>query len=67
MNETAFLNADEKELIVSLEKDGWEPTDNPEGWKTRLSKAAANTLAKDHRMGIRITRNGFDGIKNPQG
>jgi predicted DNA binding CopG/RHH family protein len=28
-----------------------------------LSKAAANTLTKDQRMNIRITKNDLDGIK----
>jgi len=63
MNETAFLDAEEKELIESLEKDGWKSADDLDGWKARLSGAAANTLAKDCSMNIRISQNDLNGIK----
>ena len=63
MSETGFLDAEEQELIGTLETDGWESTADLEGWKTLLSKTAANTLAKDHRMNIRITKSDLDGIK----
>ena len=63
MNETSYLDIEERENIESLEKDGWKSTSNLENWKTLLSKTATNTLAKDHRMNIRITKNDLDGIK----
>jgi len=63
MNETGYLDTEEQGIIGSLEKDGWESTGNLEDWKTLLSKTATNTLAKDHRMNIRITKNDLDGIK----
>ena len=63
MNETNYLDIEEKKLITSLEKDGWKSTNDLEKWKTLLSKTATNTLIKDHRMNIRITKNDLDGIK----
>jgi len=58
-----YLDKEEQKLIESLESDGWKSTANLEDWKTLLSKTAANTLNKDQRMNIRITKNDLDGIK----
>jgi predicted DNA binding CopG/RHH family protein len=63
MNKKEFLDKEEQELIESLEKDGWQPTKNLENWKNILSKTATNTIAKDQRMNIRISKNDLDGIK----
>ena len=63
MNKQNYLDTKERESIESLEKDGWESAGDLEDWKTRLSKTATNTLTKDHRMNIRITKNDLDGIK----
>ena len=63
MNNVKFLDKEEQELIELLKNDGWEPTKNLAGWKTLLSKAASETLAKDQRMNIRISQNDLDGIK----
>ena len=63
MSKKKYLDKEELELIESLENDGWKPAKNLEGWQTLLSKAATNTLAKDQRMNIRITKNDLDGIK----
>jgi predicted DNA binding CopG/RHH family protein len=63
MKETEYLDSEEQELIESLENDNWKPAGDLEGWKTLLSKTAANTLTKDQRMNIRITKNDLDGIK----
>ena len=63
MNKQNYLDTEERELIESLEKDGWDSTGDLEGWKTRLSETATSTLTKDHRMNIRITKNDLDGIK----
>jgi predicted DNA binding CopG/RHH family protein len=56
MKETEYLDSEEQELIESLENDNWKPAEDIEGWKTFLSKTAVNTLAKDQRMNIRITK-----------
>ena len=64
MKEAKYLDSEEKELIESLEGDNWKSTGDIEGWKSLLSKTATNTLTKDQRMNIRITKNDLDGIKS---
>jgi len=63
MRETKYLDSEEQELIESLEGDNWESAGDIEGWKTLLSKTATDTLTKDQRMNIRVTKNDLDGIK----
>ena len=63
MNKVKYLDKEEQGLIESLERDGWEPVKDIENWKTLLSKTATNTLTKDQRMNIRITKNDLDSIK----
>ena len=63
MNRKKYLDREEKKLMESLERDGWKPTGDLEGWKTLLSKTARTTLTKDHRMNIRIAKNDLDSIK----
>ena len=63
MKKQNYLDTEERKTIESLEKDGWESTNDLESWKTLLSETATNTLTKDHRMNIRITKNDLDGIK----
>jgi predicted DNA binding CopG/RHH family protein len=58
-----YLDNEEQKLMESLEKDGWNSTKDLGGWKNILSKTAGNTLAKDQRMNIRISKNDLDGIK----
>jgi predicted DNA binding CopG/RHH family protein len=58
-----YLNNEEQKLMESLEMDGWKSTKDLDGWKSILSKTAANTLTKDQRMNIRISKNDLDGIK----
>jgi len=63
MKKSKFINKEEQQLIESLENDEWKSTENLDNWKNVLSKTAANTLTKDQRMNIRITKNDLDGIK----
>jgi len=63
MNQVKFIDNEEKKLIESLEKDGWKSAKNLEEWKAVLSKTASETLAKDQRMNIRVSKNDLDGIK----
>ena len=58
-----YIDTEERQLIESLENDGWKPVKDLENWKTLLSNTAASTLNKDQRMNIRITKNDLDGIK----
>jgi len=64
MRGTKYLNREEKALIESLEGENWRSVKDIEGWKSLLSKTATNTLTKDQRMNIRITKNDLDGIKS---
>jgi predicted DNA binding CopG/RHH family protein len=63
MSKKKYLDSEEQELIESLERDDWKPVKKLENWKNLLSKTASNTLAKDQRMNIRITKNDLEGIK----
>lgn len=63
MSEVDYFDVEEQELIQSLESNGWKPVGDLDEWKTALSAAATKTLAKDHRMNIRITKSDLDGIK----
>jgi predicted DNA binding CopG/RHH family protein len=63
MNKEKYLNNEEQTLMESLENDNWKSTNDLNGWKTRLAETATNTLTKDQRMNIRITKTDLDGIK----
>jgi len=63
MSKKKYLDREEQKLIESLDRDEWKPTEDLEGWRTLLSKTAANTMSKDQRMNIRLTKNDLDGIK----
>jgi len=63
MKEVKYLNKEEQKLIETIENGEWKSTKDLDGWKTLLSKTAANTLTKDQRINIRITKNDLDGIK----
>ena len=63
MIKNKYLDNEEQELMESLEKDDWKPAGDIENWKALLSQTAANTLTKDQRMNIRITKNDLDNIK----
>ena len=58
-----YLDRKEQELINSLEMDKWKSTNSLAEWKTLLAETATNTLTKDQRMNIRITKNDLDRIK----
>ncbi|MDR2476940.1 MAG: antitoxin [Treponema sp.] len=63
MTGAKYIDAGERAAIESLKNGEWESTKDLESWKDALSAAAANTLSKDQRMNIRITKNDLDGIK----
>jgi predicted DNA binding CopG/RHH family protein len=63
MNKEKYLDSEEQNIIESLENNSWKSTNDLDGWKTRLAETAANTLTKDQRMNIRLTKNDLDGIK----
>jgi predicted DNA binding CopG/RHH family protein len=53
----------ENDLIKSIEKDEWVSADNASELKKKLHKAAKNTMAKDHRMNIRIAKRDIESLK----
>ena len=53
----------EEKLVGSIVSGVWKPVGNLEEWKTLLSLAATETLAKDQRINIRISKNDLDNIK----
>jgi len=63
MKEVKYLNKEEQKQLESLDKNEWKSVKDLDNWKNLLSKTATNTLIKDHRMNIRITKNDLDGIK----
>ena len=63
MKKEKYIDMEEQKLIESLEKDGWKSAKDIESWKTLLSQTATNTLTKDQRMNIRISKNDLNGIK----
>ena len=63
MKRETYIDSEEQLLIESLDGEDWESSKDLESWKTLLAKTAANTLTKDQRMNIRITKNDLDNIK----
>ena len=49
------LDKYEKDILESFEKGEWEPIDDLEKEKERLSKIAKNTYLKNKRINIRIS------------
>ena len=58
-----MLNTEEEKIFSFMDQDVWKPAGNLEEWKTLLSQAATDTLAKDQRINIRISKNDLDNIK----
>jgi predicted DNA binding CopG/RHH family protein len=53
----------EKEIIESIENNEWQPIDNLEEEKERISQIAKNTFNKNKRINIRLTERDLTGIK----
>ena len=53
----------EKELVRSIDNDEWIHVANASDLKKKLKKAAKNTMRKDQRMNIRITKRDIDSLK----
>ncbi len=47
---------EEAKLIESIENDEWVPVKNSEELKIKLQEVAKNTMRKDQRMNIRISK-----------
>lgn len=55
---------DEKNIIKSMEHDEWVPVKNIELYKKKFTTAAKNTLLKDQRMNIRISKRDLFSLKS---
>lgn len=54
---------EEKELIKSIERDEWIPVADSREITIRLKQAAGNTILKDQRMNIRISKRDLLSLK----
>ena len=57
------LEIEDKEYSESLENGEWKPAKNQKSLLLELQETAANTMAKDQRMNIRIGKRDLEGIK----
>jgi predicted DNA binding CopG/RHH family protein len=57
------LDIEDKEYRESLENGEWKPAKNQKSLLLELQETAANTMAKDQRMNIRIGKRDLEGIK----
>ena len=53
----------EKELLKSYEKSGWQRVKDFNGKKKKFMQYASNTLKKDKRLNIRISSKDLEGIQ----
>ncbi len=50
-----MLDAEEKELLESVERGEWVPVKDMDNWRTELRESARNTLRKNKRINIRLS------------
>jgi predicted DNA binding CopG/RHH family protein len=55
INDDPKLDAEEKELLESVERGEWKTVDNLAEEKAMLREAARNTLRKEKRINIRLS------------
>jgi len=53
------IDQEEKDLMESIENDGWEPVNNISLEKEKVIAAARNTLKKDKRINLRLTQKDY--------
>ncbi len=65
LNQKAFMPIDqeEKDLMVSVERDDWKPVNDFDAEKEKAITAARNTLKKDKRINLRLTQKDFHQIQ----
>jgi len=49
------LDAEEREILESVERGEWVPVKDMDKWRAELSEAARNTLRKNKRINIRLS------------
>jgi len=57
------LDAEEKNILDSYERDEWKPVKNPKAEIKKLSEYAKNTLQKDKRINIRMSSKDLDQVQ----
>ena len=57
------MDKNEKELLRSYEKGGWQRVKDFENKKKNYTEYARNTLRKDKRLNIRISSKDLEGIQ----
>ena len=57
------LDAEEKNILDSYERDEWKPVKNPMAEIRKLSEYAKNTLQKDKRINIRMSSKDLDQVQ----
>lgn len=60
---TKFLDDEEREFIESYERDEWVPVPNMKRELTKARQIASNTIAKNARVNLRMTRHDLMGLK----
>ena len=57
------LDANEKEILESVERGEWRPTRGIKGERTKYSRYARATFRKDRRLNIRISTKDLEAIQ----
>ena len=55
---------EEKEMIASVERGEWKPAKNRDQEMLHIKEAARETLKKDARINIRLTKRDFFNLKS---
>jgi len=58
-----MLDAEEKEILESVERGEWKTVDNIEQRRAEIQEAARNTLRKEKRINIRLTAKDLFDVK----
>jgi len=61
---TILTKKEERELIASVERGEWKPVKNRDKEMLRIKEAARETLRKDARINIRLTKRDFFNLKS---
>jgi len=57
------LDADEKDLLESVERGEWRSTDGGQRERTQYSRYASATFRKDRRLNIRLSSKDLEAIQ----
>ncbi len=61
---TTLTKKEEKELMASVERGEWKPVKNSEKELSRIREIARQTLRKDARINIRLSKRDFFNLKS---